>query len=273
MKRVRLGVSGRLLDREVCFDGGHRRSRFLTDEVERHIEWIPLSGDVDAIERSGDGAEPATLLWRRSRGALDVLADSDLDGYVLMRGSPVFASALVAAMPHLPVEEGARLRDPRIGEAFFERVFAGRRLREMLVSDPTPSDLIAFHARHKLQLLSHSPNLMRSLGRVVATASRGLRSALTHYVTAFPQVLAIPSTRGRHVNVLEHASGYLSGVVESSARLDVLEAVRAYARAAVPLVVPVTLVSHSARAEEIGYLERQTYLNPYPSSLRLRNAI
>jgi uncharacterized protein YbbK (DUF523 family)/uncharacterized protein YbgA (DUF1722 family) len=314
MESIRLGVSSCLLGRQVRFDGGHKRSRFLTDELESLVEWVPLCPEVDAgltvprpslrlvsrgddvaVERSVDGADLTALLSHWSHDAVDALANSNLDGYVLMQGSPscglervkvygpkgssqkngqgVFASALVAALPHLPVEEEGRLRDPRIREAFFERVFAGRRLREMLASDPTPSDLIAFHARHKLQLLSHSPNLMRSLGRVVATAGRGLRSALVQYATAFPQVMAIPSTRGRHVNVLEHAAGYLRGIVGSSARLDVLEAVRAYSRATVPLVVPVTLVSHRARTEEIGYLERQTYLAPYPSSLGLRNAI
>jgi uncharacterized protein YbbK (DUF523 family) len=77
------------------------------------------------------------------------LGARDLDGFILKSDSPScgpervqvwsgkrstrtgrgrFAGALLAALPDLPVEDEARLRDPGVREHFFERVFARRRL-------------------------------------------------------------------------------------------------------------------------------------------------
>lgn len=314
MERVRLGVSSCLLGRPVRFDGGHKRSRFLTEDVDRYVEWVSLCPEVDAgltaprpalrlvqregvqrIETSAEGTDLTSKLAAWSHDAVERLANADLDGYILMQGSPscglervrvyegsgsprrdgrgVFAAALVSKMPNLPVEEEGRLRDPHLCEAFFERVFALRRLRALLASDPAPSDLVAFHAAHKLQLLSHSPDLMRALGRCVATAGRDLEAALARYAELFPLALASPSSRGKHVNTLEHGAGHLRDVAGRRARLDLLATVREYAEGLVPLVVPVTLLSHQARAEAIGYLTQQTYLAPYPGDMGLRNAV
>src|SRR5476649_546703 len=84
---------------------------------------------------------------------LNELAHDDLCGYVLKKDSPscgmtrvkvyagsgpgrrsgtgVFARALLARFPDLPVEEEGRLQDHAIRENFVERVFAYRRLRDL----------------------------------------------------------------------------------------------------------------------------------------------
>jgi 2-thiouracil desulfurase len=103
---------------------------------------------VHGIARYGEAGEPAD---HRGRGA--------------------FAQRLMAAFPLLPVEEG-RLNDDLLCEAFAERVFAAARLRELLSAPWRPRDLIAFHARHKLQLLAHDPGRYRLAGRVSASPSR-----------------------------------------------------------------------------------------------------
>jgi hypothetical protein len=46
----------------------------------------------------------------------------------------------------------------------FERVFAASRLRWFLSGDWEARDLVAFHARHKLQLLAHDPARHRRRG-------------------------------------------------------------------------------------------------------------
>jgi uncharacterized protein YbgA (DUF1722 family) len=38
-----------------------------------------------------------------------------------------------------------------------------------------------------------------------------------------------------------------------------------------PLVVPMTLINHYVRRYAQSYLARQTYLNPHPVDLQLRN--
>ena len=49
-------------------------------------------------------------------------------------------------------------------------MFAFARLAALLAESWEPRDLVAFHARHKLQLLAHDPGRYRSAGRIVAAA-------------------------------------------------------------------------------------------------------
>ena len=46
-----------------------------------------------------------------------------------------------------------------------------------------------------------------------------------------------------------------------------------YKRALVPLEVPLTLFRHFVRKYDQPYLWQQTYLNPHPVELKLRNHI
>ena len=39
---VKIGVSACLLGRNVRFDGGHKRSRFITDSLAAHFELVPF---------------------------------------------------------------------------------------------------------------------------------------------------------------------------------------------------------------------------------------
>lgn len=42
MERPRVGVSSCLLGSPVRFDGGHKRFRFLTDELGPYVDWVPM---------------------------------------------------------------------------------------------------------------------------------------------------------------------------------------------------------------------------------------
>jgi uncharacterized protein YbgA (DUF1722 family) len=82
--------------------------------------------------------------------------------------------------------------------------------------------------------------------------------------------LAVPATRGRHVNVLQHAAGYFKAAPEADRR-ELEEAIRDYRRGHVPLVVPLTLLRSAARRHGAAYLLGQAYLDPDPRELLLRN--
>jgi uncharacterized protein YbgA (DUF1722 family)/uncharacterized protein YbbK (DUF523 family) len=224
------------------------------------------------------------------------LAAADLDGYVLKKDSPscgllrvkvydshgspvrsgrgLFADPLCTALPLLPVEEEGRLSDPRLRETFIERVFAYRRFRELQRQGPRMADLMRFHARHKLLLLAHSPGHYAALGRLLAAAPRGSAARFADaYGRAFMEALAVPASRGRHVNVLQHMAGYLRRLVTDDVRHDLAETVADYQRGLVPLVVPVTLIAHHVKQHRIDYLLDQVYLRPHPKELMLRNHV
>jgi uncharacterized protein YbgA (DUF1722 family)/uncharacterized protein YbbK (DUF523 family) len=222
------------------------------------------------------------------------LASLKLDGYVLKKDSPscgltrvkvyaeggmaersgrgIFANALCAALPLLPLEEEGRLCDPRLRENFIVRAFAHRRLQALLKNRPRIGDLMRFHARHKLLLLAHSPKAYAQLGRSIAAARGPEASRLAaRYGAAFMAALAIVPTRGRHSNVLQHMVGYFRDLIDPQSRQDLSTVIADYGSGHVPLVVPVTLLTYFARRHGVQYLIDQVYLQPHPKELMLRN--
>jgi uncharacterized protein YbgA (DUF1722 family)/uncharacterized protein YbbK (DUF523 family) len=242
------------------------------------------------------GRDLTDPLQAASSARLAQLASADLDGYVLKKDSPscglqrvkvydphgsparsgtgFFARALCAAFPLLPVEEEGRLCDPGLREHFIARVFAYRRLRQLQASRTRPADLMRFHARHKLLLLAHSPAHYTGLGRMVAEGHRADPAALVSaYGREFMGALAVPASRGRHANVLQHMAGYLRRFVGADVRRDLSDTIIEYARGLLPLVVPVTLMAHHVKHHRIPYLLDQVYLQPHPKALMLRNHV
>jgi len=224
------------------------------------------------------------------------LEDEDLCGYVLKKDSPscgmtrvkvysgkepgrrigvgIFAQALLARFPHLPVEEEGRLTDPRLRENFIERVFAFRRLRDLFESRWSIGDLVRFHTAHKLVLLAHSTQAYTRLGRLVAGARTADRAGLrSQYTAGFMDALAAIATPKRHTNVLQHMAGYFKETLDAASRGELLASIEDYRLGLVPLVVPITLLRHHVRVHDVQYLAGQIYLAPHPKELMLRNHV
>jgi uncharacterized protein YbgA (DUF1722 family) len=188
--------------------------------------------------------------------------------------SGLFAAALHAAWPSLPLEEEGRLHDPALREHFLERVFAYRRLQDLFRGRWTAARLVAFHAAHELQLMAHSPSACAELGRLVAAQSRIPRAALRRrYSEDFMGALAKVATRGRNASVLRRAAGQLKGCLDAPARAELAGLIGDYRRGLVPLAAPIARLHHHARANAVETLEVQTFLEPDPRERMLRNEI
>jgi uncharacterized protein YbgA (DUF1722 family)/uncharacterized protein YbbK (DUF523 family) len=300
--RPRVGVSSCLLGEQVRFDGGHRRHRFAVDVLGPHVEWVPFCPEVaiglgtprEPIQLTDDGR-----LVNRGRTADHTAAmtalplPAGLDGYLFKAKSPscgihgipryradgqpedkrgrgLYADRVIAADPVLPVEDEGRLTDDVLREAFVERLFARARLRELLESRWRPRDLIAFHARHKLQLLAHDPARYRLIGPVVAQAGNRPREEIgARYTELFHAAMTGDATRGRHTNALLHAFSQVSHILDDTRRIDLVDRIHAYQRGDATLSVPVALLTHHARGDGLTWLAEQTYLAPYPAALNL----
>jgi uncharacterized protein YbgA (DUF1722 family)/uncharacterized protein YbbK (DUF523 family) len=224
------------------------------------------------------------------------LAAEDLSGYVLKKNSPscgmervkvwsgagvpaangrgLFAEALLARFPNLPVEEEGRLQDPRLRENFVERVFAYRRLRDLFGRRWSVGDLVRFHTSSKLILLAHSQAAYRELGRLVARAREIPRAELAReYEARFMAALSRLATPRSHANVLQHMAGYFKKQLDAPSRAELSEVIHDYRRGLVPLVAPLTLIRHYVRALDVEYLRGQDYLEPHPKELMLRNHV
>ena len=197
------------------------------------------------------------------------------DGNAPVRsGVGLYAAVLKQRFPELPIEEEGRLQDPVLRENFIERVFAYDRLRALFDGRWTLNGLIAFHTAHKMALLAHSTTAYQELGRLVAAGKTLPRAELRRrYEQLFMRTLARPATTARHTNVLMHMAGHLKKLLDDGARRELAECIDEYRRGLVPLVVPLTLLRHHVRAHRVAYLAGQTYLEPHPRELMLRNHV
>lgn len=235
-------------------------------------------------------------LERYSQKKMKALNKYNLSAYILKRGSPscgmervkcyeksgvastqaegVFAKFLRQANPNLPIEEEGRLNDDRIRENFIERIFAYHRLKSLFSGSWSLGELVQFHTAHKLQLMAHSPQLYKELGKLVAQSKKHPKQELQlQYAQKFMLALTKMATLGRNTNTLQHMAGYLKTHLDTDEKEELLQNIQDYRNGWVPLVVPATLISHYVRKFHISYLKGQTYLEPNPRELMLRNHV
>jgi uncharacterized protein YbgA (DUF1722 family)/uncharacterized protein YbbK (DUF523 family) len=242
-------------------------------------------------------AQDKTVMLRDfSSRRVNELAEEDLCGFVLKKDSPscglervkvyspggvptktgrgLFAEALAARFPLLPVEEEGRLNDPRLRENFVERIFAYRRLVTLFAKRWTMGDVVRFHTAHKLTLMAHKPDAYRRLGQLVASGASTPRGEWQQrYASEFMAALLAMATPRRHSNVLHHMLGYFKKTLDRESRAELLALIEDYAAGHVPLVVPLTLLGHHIRRGEVSYLADQVYMRPHPVELMLRNHV
>lgn len=242
------------------------------------------------------GRDHTRRMQRFSAQRARALRGLELCGYVLKKDSPscgmmrvkvygakraakragrgLYASALMEVFPNLPVEDEGRLDDPRLRENFIERAFAYRRLRRLFRGRWSNGQVVVFHTAHELQLMAHSPAAYRELGRTVAGLEGTPRAAFREgYQAGFMAALAHMASPGRNAHVLQHAAGHLEKLLDPASRAELAGLIEDYRRGLLPLVVPITLIAHHSRRHDVAYLRGQTFLEPHPSELMLRNHV
>jgi uncharacterized protein YbgA (DUF1722 family)/uncharacterized protein YbbK (DUF523 family) len=274
--------------------GTPRETVHLVRDLSRGSQ--PGAGGPVRMVAPKSGADWTDRMTAYAQARVATLAALDLSGYVLKRDSPscgmervkvhapgampertgigLYAAALRARMPTLPVEEEGRLCDPRLRENFVERVFAYRRLRTLFAARWSVGQLVRFHTAHKLVLLGHAPAAYASLGRLVARAREKPRAELHgEYERAFMDALSRVATPARHANVLQHIVGYFRDQLDPDSRAELQMLIEDHRNGLVPLIVPITLIRHHVRRLGIEYLQGQVYLAPHPKELALRNHV
>jgi uncharacterized protein YbgA (DUF1722 family)/uncharacterized protein YbbK (DUF523 family) len=235
-------------------------------------------------------------MQRYAARRLQELAPLNLHGYILKKDSPscgmervrvyaqggaaqrngrgLFAAALMQHFPLLPVEEEGRLHDMRLRENFIARVFAYHRWHNLVARHPQPKHLVRFHTQHKLTLMAHSRKHYQLLGRLSAQAgTRPMPELLHAYGTILMQGLKVKATTKKHANVLYHLLGYLKRSLEAQDKEEMVACIENYRQGLIPLVVPLTLLQHHFRRHPVPWVLEQTYLQPYPAELMLRNHV
>jgi uncharacterized protein YbgA (DUF1722 family)/uncharacterized protein YbbK (DUF523 family) len=195
-------------------------------------------------------------------------------GMPVKKGRGVFARTFMEHFPLIPVEEEGRLHDPKLRENFIESIFTLMRWREILQEGRSRRNLVNFHTQNKLLLLSHSEKNHRLMGRLVATAKeKPIKEVYEAYEGLLMEALALKTTIKKNANVLQHMMGYFKQDLSSDEKQELLDVIDEYRQGYVPLIVPITLMNHYVRKYDQSYLKQQTYLQPHPMALQLRNHV
>ena len=186
----------------------------------------------------------------------------------------MFARAFMEHFPLIPVEDDGRLNDPSIRENFILQIFTMQRWRDNLSRKQSMGNLVDFHTRNKLLIMSHSPKHYRSMGKLVADGKKTpIGELYQHYQLLLMEALKLKTTIRKNINVLQHLMGYFKKQLSTDEKQELLEIFDQYRSEYVPLIVPITLINHYVRKYDQPYLKQQTYLNPHPVELKLRTHV
>ncbi len=261
-------------------------------------ESVRLVGDIENPRLVGvkSGDDWTDRMIRYSNERAKQLESYNLSGYILKSDSPscgmervrvynekgmpakkgrgLFAEIFIKHFPLIPVEEEGRLNDSAIRENFIVRVFCYHRWQILRSNKFSRGRLVEFHTIHKYLLLAHSPKHYEELGKLVANAKKYKPdNLLEQYGFLFMEALKVKSTYKKNVNVLKHILGFLRDHLTIGEKQDILNTITDYHKRLLPLIVPITLLSHYIRKHNIQYIQNQIYLSPHPKELMLRNHV
>jgi len=190
------------------------------------------------------------------------------------KGVGMFARAFMDHFPLIPAEDDGRLHNPNIRENFVERIFALQRWRNTVAKKQSMGNLVDFHTRNKLLILSHSQKHSRLMGKLVADGKNmSMKELYNQYEALLMEALTLKTTVKKNYNVLQHLMGYFKRQLSTDEKQELLEIFDQYRNGYVPLIVPITLINHFVRKYDQPYLKMQTYLNPHPIELKLRSYV
>jgi uncharacterized protein YbgA (DUF1722 family)/uncharacterized protein YbbK (DUF523 family) len=242
------------------------------DLTDRMLAWAERR--VDELER--EGLHGFIFKAKSPSSGMERVKVFNAKGGVIGKGAGLFARKFMERYPLLPVEDEGRLSDPDLRENFIERVFTLQRYRAACAPSETGrrrlGRVMEFHARNKLLIMAHNESRARALGTLLANAeSRQAQAVCEIYEADLLRALTTPATPRRHVNVLQHIAGYFKKNLDAREKEEMQGLIRAFGAGLIPLIVPVTMLSHYAEKYAVAYLLDQCYLRPHPLELKLRN--
>ena len=245
-------------------------SRTKQDMTERMVRWARRR----VVELEKEGLCGFIFKSNSPSSGMERVRVYDEKGMPSKKGVGIFAKIFMEHFPLLPIEEEGRLHDPKLRENLVERIFTLRRWREVLARKESRGNLVDFHTRQKLLILSHSPKHYQMMGKLVAKAKElPIKDLYQQYQNILMEALQLKTTPKKNANVLTHMIGYFRKQLSPDEKQELLEVIENYRQAYIPLIVPMTLINHYVRKYDEPYLKQQVYLNPHPLELQLRNHV
>jgi uncharacterized protein YbgA (DUF1722 family) len=186
-------------------------------------------------------------------------------------GVGIFAAAIVKRFPLMPVEDESALESEAARDNFIVRLFASRRLKNLMNEKFSCNKLVLFHNRHRLLLIAHSPKNFKLLNKMIENMPRAAAAKfLSNYGSLFMKALSFKPPIRQNVKVLNEISAHLKKQLKQPEKDELSEAIISYGSGMLPLIVPLTLLRHHVTRHGIAELADQYYLNPHPPEIKLR---
>jgi len=308
---MKVAVSACLLGTQCRFDGGHKRSLFVTDVLNEYVEFVPfcpeekllgtpresmrlIQHDRPRAFGNKSGQEYTEGIEAEAEAFISKETFENLRGVIFKAKSPscgmerakiytqkgdldhmgagLFARTVITHAPMLPAEEEGRLEDPWLRENFMLQLFAYDDLLNFIASKPTMADLVMFHRDYKFLLLSKSEHHYRLMGPLVGNQEkRALNEILEEYEVLFKKAIAEKSTKKKMYNTIEHLYGFLKTKLTADEKEAFKETFEEFKSGIVPLIAPMKMLGLYAKRYDVDYLLTQKIFHPYPDVLGLRS--
>ena len=207
---VKLGLSACLLGEKTRYDGSDKLDPLLVGTLGRHVRFVPVCPEVECglgvprepmrlEERGGrpglftvgTGRDLTAQMEKTAGVILERLEEEGLWGFIFKSRSPscgpsvavhgakgpakgmgIFRRLWEQRFPLLAAEDEDRMRIPDVRSHFIVRLFVLARWRDAIDKGMETSDLLDFHGRHALLLLSQSRSRFRDMERLIEGVRR-----------------------------------------------------------------------------------------------------
>jgi uncharacterized protein YbgA (DUF1722 family)/uncharacterized protein YbbK (DUF523 family) len=196
-----------------------------------------------------------------------IYADTQEGSAVRRMGNGLFGAAFKSTFPLLPIASEGHLYNYMLREHFFTQIYTLARFRSIRAF-PAITNLVTFHANHKLILMSYHQTIMRKLGKLAANHEhRNAETVFDEYGKLLCTALARPPRITSPINVLMHAMGYFSEKVTSNEKKFFLDLLEQYRQKKIPLSTCNAVVKSWIVRFDEKYLAAQLFFSPYPEAL------
>jgi len=181
----------------------------------------------------------------------------------------LFVEALRKYDPLLPLEDDGRLTDKALRDHFLRKVFCYYDLKTQFIKCKTVSEMMEYHSKHKVLLRMHNNMVKKELGNLLSQPSSkvDIESVKKQYINKFMQAIEKPVNRGSHYMALQNVLREINKNISKSQRQYLQEVLNKYKDCKVGWEVPIGIIKMYLLELDLPYLNKQSYLNPYPEDL------
>lgn len=261
--------------------GVPRPTLFLVEDIEKDILAVKTNKThVDVTDKlkqavnklvSNLGTVYGFILKAKSPscGVATARVFDESHGYTGKKADGLFVRALKQYDPLLPIEDDGKLTDKTLKDHFLRKVFCYYDLRTTFMACSNITEMMEYHSKHKILLRMHNNKVKKVLGHMLSEAGNraDINELKQKYVELFMQAIASPAKRGAHYMALQNVLREINKKLSKSQRQYLQEILNKYKDCKVSWDVPVSIIKMYLLEIELPYLNKQSYLNPYPEEL------